>query len=412
MARTKSQVPDPINRMTAARADCAREAFLEAASAAAVAVPKKTPKPALEHLLLVAGGESSAEVHATNLEVGIRVRVLGLSAARPVRVLLPKDRTLQILRSAQDEQVALDVRPDDEVQAGVETDGTAPRFRLSGERWKYDLESPPASDFPEVPAFEATAYHAVAAADFRRAIDRTIFATDSQSTRYALGGVLMLFGNSEVGGDALTLVATDGHRLAKQIIPAEMVEGGAPRTTGGIIVPVRVLKILHALVADDDPPVHVAAVGAPAQGMAFRGDRVTIHSRLVEGRFPRWEDVMPQGTPEASVRAKSGLLALAFQQAEVATTQGAYGVACLFSEGVLRLRTEAADVGNANVELTGADVQGQARIRFDVRFAAEALACLDPELDVTLGVADAKTPGLLTTDDGYQHALMPLNDRD
>jgi DNA polymerase III subunit beta len=404
MARTKSQVPDPINRMTAARADCAREAFLEAASAAAVAVPKKTPKPALEHLLLVAGSESSAEVHATNLEVGIRVRVLGLSAARPVRVLLPKDRTLQILRSAQDEQVALDVRPDDEVQAGVETDGTAPRFRLSGERWKYDLESPPASDFPEVPAFEATAYYAVAAADLRRAIDRTIFATDSQSTRYAMGGVLFL-----LDGDRLTLVATDGHRLAKQVMSAEPVDGGA-RPSAGLIVPVRALKILHALVADDDPPVHVAAVGAPAQGMAFRGDRVTIHSRLVEGRFPRWEDIMPQGTPEASVRAKSGLLALAFQQAEVATTQGAYGVACLFSEGVLRLRTEAADVGNANVELTGADVQGQARIRFDVRFAAEALACLDPELDVTLGVADAKTPGLLTTEDGYQHALMPLND--
>jgi DNA polymerase III subunit beta len=403
MAR-KVQGPDPINRLTVAHADCARESFLEAAHAAAVAVPKKTPKPALEYLLLVAGGDEPAEVHATNLEVGIRVRVPGISVARPIRVLLPKDRVIQILQSAPDEDVALDVRPDDEVQAEVETAGNAPRFRLSGERWKYDLESPPASDFPEVPAFEATAYHAVEAANLRRAIDRTVFATSHEPTRYALSGVLLLFGT-----DRLTLVATDGHRLSKQVMSAEPVDGGA--TPGGsVIVPVRALKILHALTADDDPPVHVAAVGAPAQGAAFRGDRVTIHSRLVEGRFPRWEDVIPTGTPVATVRAKAGLLALAFRQAEVATAQDACGVACLFSEGVLRLRTEAPDVGNASVDLTGAEVKGEARVRFDVRYAAEALSCLDPELDVTLGVADAKTPGLLTTDDGYQHALMPLND--
>src|SRR6202011_1260363 len=101
--------------------------------------------------------------------------------------------------------------------------------------------------FPEVPDFAATSYHAVAAADLRKLIRRTIFATDVESTRYALGGVLV-----ELTAETITMVGTDGRRLARAIAPAEA-EHGAQNPTGSPVIPVKALKLIERNLDDDDP---------------------------------------------------------------------------------------------------------------------------------------------------------------
>src|SRR5205807_3857338 len=101
---------------------------------------------------------------------------------------------------------------------------------IRGLHSEFTLPVEDASLYPEVPDFGATSYHIVAAADLRKLIRRTIFATDVDSTRYALGGVLV-----ELTSESITMVGTDGRRLARMSAPAET-ENDAAVPTGSPVV--------------------------------------------------------------------------------------------------------------------------------------------------------------------------------
>src|SRR6185312_2437850 len=95
------------------------------------------------------------------------------------------------------------------------------------------------SYYPEVPNFGATAYHVIAAADLKKLIRRTIFATDVESTRYALGGVLV-----ELTAESIAMVGTDGRRLARMWAAADA-ENDPPAPTGSPVIPVKALKLIE-----------------------------------------------------------------------------------------------------------------------------------------------------------------------
>src|SRR5205807_5312384 len=126
---------------------------------------------------------------------------------------------------------------------------------IRGLHSEFTLPVEDASLYPEVPDFGATSYHVVAAGDLKKLIRRTIFATDVESTRYALGGVLV-----ELTGESITLVGTDGRRLARMTAPAEA-RNDAATPAGSPVVPVKALKLIERNLDDADPPVHVAIQG-------------------------------------------------------------------------------------------------------------------------------------------------------
>src|SRR4051812_3868766 len=159
------------------KALCNREGLLAGFGMVGGVVPARSPKPILQNVKLVADPDEGSILMATDLEVGIRCRVLGVKVDRPGAVILPTQRIQSILRTTPDDELAIEAEGDHLIVRGLHAE-----FKLPSE--DPDL-------FPEVPDFAATAYHAVAAADLRRAIRRTMFATDVESTRYALGGVLV-----------------------------------------------------------------------------------------------------------------------------------------------------------------------------------------------------------------------------
>src|SRR5439155_13702299 len=207
----------------------------------------------------------------TDLEVGIRHRVLGVKVDQPGVVILPTLQVGSILRTSSDPELAIEAEDDRLVVRGLHSEFTLP------------VED--ANLFPEVPDFAATSYHVVAAADLRKLIRRTMFATDVESTRYALGGVLV-----ELTGESITMVGTDGRRLARMVAPAEAENDAAP-PTGSPVIPVKALKLIERNLDDDDPPVHLAVQAGSA--VLVRTERAIFYSRLVEGRFPRYQDVFP-----------------------------------------------------------------------------------------------------------------------
>lgn len=367
------------------KALCNREGLLAAFGMVSGVVPARSPKPILQNVKLVADADEGSILMATDLEVGIRHRVLGMKVERAGSAVLPTARFGSILRTGTDPELAVEAEGDQLVVRGLRSE-----FTLPGEDPGL---------YPEVPDFAAPGYHEVAAADLRKLIRRTIFATDVESTRYALGGVLV-----ELTPESITMVGTDGRRLARMSAPAEA-KNDAAAPAGSPVVPVKALKLIERNLDDGDPPVHVAVQGTTA--VLVRTERAVIYSRLVEGRFPRYQDVFPAHV-EVKIRLEAGPLRLAVEQASIVTSEESRGVDFTFGDGVLRLSSRAADVGSSHVELP-IPYDGKAvEITFDPRYLTDALKTLDDTAAVTAELIDAKNAAVFKTDDGYTYVVMPL----
>jgi DNA polymerase-3 subunit beta len=364
---------------------CNREGLLAGFGMVAGVVPARSPKPILQNVKLVADGDEGSTLLATDLEVGIRYRVLGIKVDRPGAVVLPTQRMMSILRTSTDAELAIEQREDTLVVRGLHA--------------QFELPSESPDLFPEVPDFNATSYHVVAAGALKRLIRRTAFATDVESTRYALGGVLV-----ELGPETITMVGTDGRRLARAIAAAEA-EGGASKPQGSPVIPVKALKLIERNLDDEDPPVHLAIQGTTAA--LVRTDRAVIYTRLVEGRFPRYQDVFPAEV-EVKIPMEAGPLLSAVEQASIVTSEESRGVDFSFGNGLLKLSSQAADVGKSDVELPIAYDGKPVEITFDPRYLVEALKTLDPTASVTAELIDHKNAAVFKTEDDYTYVVMPL----
>ena len=156
------------------KARCKRKELLAAFGMVSGVVPTRSPKPILQNVKMVVDPEVGTTLMATDLEVGIRHKVYGVTAYEAGSVILPTNKMQSILSTTSDAEI------------DIETVGD--KLMVRSTYAKFDLPSEDASLFPEVPDFTATSYHVVAAADLRKLIRRTMFATDVESTRYALGG--------------------------------------------------------------------------------------------------------------------------------------------------------------------------------------------------------------------------------
>jgi DNA polymerase III subunit beta len=361
-----------------------REKLHNAFQTAASVAPARSPKPILQNVKLEVSGDI-VTLMATDLEVGIRIAVPGVNVETPGTAVLPIARFGPILRECTDEKLYL------------ESDGQGILVRGDRSEWKLPAENP--DEFPNVTSFTEEKFHELASRLFREIIRRTVFATDNESSRYALGGVLL-----EMEGDKIIAVGTDGRRLAKMEGPAHGVNGHqtANQTT---IVPTRAMNLLERAISDADGEVQLSA---RANDVLVRSPRFTIYSRLVEGRFPKWRDVFPRRSDVVKTELAVGPFYAAVRQAAIATSEESRGIDFTFDNGLLVLAGRAADVGQSRVELPIAYSGPKITITLDPRFVNDFLRVLDPEKTFTLELKDSDSAAVCTTDDGYGYVIMPL----
>ena len=369
------------------RALCDREKLLTAFGLVSGVVPARSPKPILQNVKLIADADEGSVLMGTDLEVGIRHRVIGVKVDRPGAVILPTSQVGSILRtsSPDDEELAIEAEDD--------------RLVIRGLHSEFSLPVEDAGLYPEVPDFAATSYHEVAAADLKKLIRRTIFATDVESTRYALGGVLV-----ELTPESIAMVGTDGRRLARMTAPADAVNDPPP-AAGSPVIPVKALKLIERHLSDEDPPVHLTIQAGSA--VLMRTETAVIYSRLVEGRFPRYQDVFPTNV-EVRIPLEAGPLRIAVEQASIVTSEESRGVDFRFGGGMLRLTSQSADVGSSHVELPIAYEGKAVEITFDPRYLVDALKTLDDTAMITAELIDAKNAAVFKTYDHYTYVVMPL----
>src|ERR671931_90268 len=219
------------------KASCHREGLLAACQLTSAAVPAKDLKPILKNLKAVAG-DGRCTLIATDMEVGIRLDVQGLTIEEPGEAILPAAKLTAILREARDEELS------------VEADPSACVVRGTTSSLEFEMPSEDPAQFPDFPTLADDRYHEISAGALREMIRRTVFATaDAMGSRPTMTGVLW-----EMDGDRAALRANDGRRLA-------LAEGLATATGGHStrghtpVVPTKAMSLLERNLQDDPEEV-------------------------------------------------------------------------------------------------------------------------------------------------------------
>ena len=362
---------------------CTREPLMAALQAASAVVPARSPKPVLTNVKLEASREG-AVLSATDLEVGIRVEVEGVETSAPGSVLLPAGRLTAIIRESPSGTVF-----------DIHADGTATVVKAPRSEFRLPAEDP--LEFPSVAAFTATDCFEISTALVRELVRRTVFATDNESSRYALGGVLL-----ELGAEGVIAVGTDGRRLAKMQGTAAL--RGAPADVQPI-VPARAMQLIERCLGAADAPVLLAS---DSSEIVVRSGPTTVSARLVVGRFPRWRDVFPERPDAIRVSLAAGPFLAAVRQAAIVTSEQSKGVDFAFEPGQLVLCGRSAESGESRVELPLEHAGATVRIKLDPRFAIDFLRVLDGGTNVAIEITDPQSACVCRTEDGYGYVIMPL----
>jgi DNA polymerase-3 subunit beta len=363
---------------------CQRESLLASFQIAATVVPARSPKAILKNIRIDVSPQS-AMVMATDMEVGIRMEVTDINVEAPGSFVAPVSLFGSILRENSDDQLWIE----------ADASGTV----VSGEHSVFRMPHQNPDEFPVVAAFGETAYHEVPSRMFRELIRRTVFATDQENSRYALGGVLL-----EMDEQKITGVATDGRRLAKMEGIAHAV-GGHTTANAMTIVPTRAMNLMEKALSDADAEIQIAARG---NDILVKSPRTTIFSRLVEGRFPRWRDVLPVRSNSIKLAMPVGPLYSALRQAAIFTDNETRGIDFTFGGGTLLLRAAVAEAGNSRVEIPISYSGDPVVLALDNRYVADFLRVLDPEASITVDFVDSESAALFATEDGYGYVVMPM----
>lgn len=362
-----------------------RESFASVFQVAAAVAPQRSPKPILQNVKIDAL-KDSVVVTATDMEVGVRLSADDVEVENPGTVVLPVARFGLILRELGDEKLTIDVGPDGAV--------------VTGKTSRYELPVQDPDEFPPVEPFDDQSYVDIPARSLKEMIRRTVFAADAENTRFALSGVL--FEISEDG--SITAVGTDGRRLAKMEGSGTIV-GEKPNENLMTIVPTRTLQLVERMLPDDDTVVSMAPHN---NDLRFRTPKGMFYSRLVEGRFPKWRDVLPKQRESIKVEMMVGPLHAALRQAAIVVDAESRGVDFTFGGGNLVLSSKTAEIGESRIEVPIPYDGEEVGIALDHRFFADMLKVLPQDKQITLDVEGPDAAAYCTTDDGYGYVIMPL----
>lgn len=365
---------------------CDRVKLFEAFQTAAVFASSRSPMDILKNVKLEVDREAVTML-ATDMEVGVRVSVTGVEIETPGACVLPVGNFGAILRESGDAQLRIEA--------------TSRNTIVRGERSEFKLAGADPDEFPTVAKFEEEKYHVIPAPLLRQIFTRTEFATDMESSRYALGGVLV-----ELEDGKIIAVGTDGRRLAKMEGPAEQVNGHKTGDNTTIIRTQSVRQITR-VINDNDGQVQMAC---RSNDVLIRTERITCYSRLVEGRFPRWRDVFPARREAAKIPLTVGPLHSALRQAAVVTDTESRGIDFTFGEGTLTLAAATAELGQSRVDLPIAYDGPQIIVRLDHRFVSDFLKVLSQDQNIILEIENGETAAVFQADDGaYGYVVMPLS---
>jgi DNA polymerase-3 subunit beta len=348
-----------------------------ALAAVGQAVPSRSPRPIYQSVLLSGGVLSGSDGD-------VRIDVTLETAPPGINFLLPKDRFAAILGSFSGDEIT--ITPDDSscvIKAG---------------RGEWTLPTEDAGEYPSWDVGSTKLVTRMPADLLARAVKGVVFAVDDESSRYALGAVLI-----DVQGDTVNFVATDGRRLACVQCERSQNENNddvAP------LVPARAMAIIARLAsAAGDESVQLETSGKEL--VAVVGN-VTVTARLMEGRYPRWRDTLPDRDAKATTVSRADLLA-ATRAAAICTSEESKGVQFVFSDDGIWLHGQSSEKGESSVTCDVVEAGDKATVKLDPLFVQQWLGGIDSEAEpeVEVEAVDAQSAVILRCGDNTG-VIMPL----
>jgi DNA polymerase-3 subunit beta len=318
----------------------------------------------------------------TDLDIAVTLRVPA-EVEEPGAITVPAKKLQELARELP------------EAPARVSTTGE--RFELICGKATFRLNGMPRDEFPTFPEVDFESSWTISSELISEMIERTSFAVSTEESRPILNGVLWQLGDRE-----MRMVATNGHRLAKLTIPSE--GGDAPH--GDLIVPPKALAQVQRLFGEGDD----IEVARSENHLGFRRDGTRVYTRLIEGPYPNYEQVIPKDNDRIA-HADKETLTRALRRMAVVASEQTHRVRLSFTGTALRLSVETPDLGDAHEEVEVSFEGEPLDIGFNANYLLEVLRFM-PTDEVKLSFkAPERAATIEPTDEElgeYLCLIMPL----
>ena len=350
-------------------------------------VERRTTIPILSNVLLRAR-DSKLEFKATDLEREVIEGVPG-DIGVPGAVTVPAHMLHDIVRKLPDGS-----------QVDIRKDGEKERLTLAAGQARFALQTLPAEDFPDIGSGEMGQEFELSAQDLKRLIDKTRFAISTEETRYYLNGIYLHTAQTNKKA-TLRAVATDGHRLAQVELPLPKGAQGMP----GIIVPRKTVHELHRLIEDSSGAVKVGV--SPAK-VRFEIGSVTLTSKLIDGTFPDYSRVIPQGNDKEMKVSNAEFMGAVDRVSTIASERGR-AVKLNIKPDKLVLSVNNPEGGSATEEIGVEYASSPLEIGFNARYLLDIAGQLEGE-EACFKLADPGSPTMVNdpADETALYVLMPM----
>lgn len=357
---------------------CERDVLADALATAGRAAGGRTGSPSLSGLRLTLT-EDQLEVTGTDLDLSIRVSV-AVSGIEPGRVVVPGKLAAEVVRS---------------LRAGaVDVQAEGDQIHISSGSSEFSLQLIPSEDFPQVGEPEGDSV-TVAGVELAASLRQVVAAASTDESRQILTGVLFA-----AEGSGLRLVSTDSFRLAVRDLPGTNVlaEGQS------VLVPSRALVELERLLDEE----HTVDLVLGERDASFSVDSVRLTTRLIEGEFPSYRNLIPSSLPNRVVASREAFVD-ALKRVRLLAPPETTAIRLIFGSDALILKAQTMDKGEASETIEAKYEGAELTVAFNHRYLLDGLeACEGAE--VSLETVDAMKPALLrsTESQDFLYLLMPV----
>lgn len=361
-----------------------KDEFLKGLSRIQSVADKRNTMPILSNVLIesVEGGIS---LTATDLEIGLR----GIYAAEVEEtggITLSAKKLFEIVRELPHEDVLFETTENNwaTIKSGKAV------FKFTGL---------PREEFPSLPTMDEAVFMEIDGHSMRDLIKKTIFAAGDNDTRYVLNGIYMTVAPIE-GGISIQMVGTDGHRLAV----IKSVFDGIQGVEASAIIPKKSANELKKLLEEDEGALQMAM---SKNHIVFKIDTLYMVTRLIEGNYPNYEQVIPASN-NVLISIDKSALSSALKRVSLLSRERTNAVKFAFADNVAILSSQNPEMGEARedipVEYTGESIE----VGFNAKYIIEALNVMEHEA-VELQLKDSLSPCIIhTSSDGYRCVVMPM----
>lgn len=327
-----------------------REKLQEGLAAVAASIPAKTTLPVLSNIL-VETTDKGIRLSGTDLDIAVSTEVVA-DVETTGAMTIPAKKLSEIARELPPSPVKI-------AAIGEQ------RITLDCGRSHFKILGLPRDEFPTFPTVRFSESWRIRSGDLQKLIAHTSFAVSTEESRPILNGVLW-----ELKPDSMRMVATNGHRLAKMEVSIK--SSGAPATD--LIIPPKALEQVRRLFPADEE----LEIARGDNHLGFRSPFTSVFTRLIEGPYPNYDQVIPKDNDRIAVVDKIALTSALKRMSVIASDQ-THRIRLSFNAGLLRFSVQTPDLGEATDELAVRYTGDQLDIGFNASYLLEILRYIPTE---------------------------------